>query len=240
MKRLTEWNVLAGSLERRLRAAWPTRTVPSGRKDTTLGVVRRPSSSGTITGLPSTITATALLVVPRSIPQMDARGATAAARARRARAERVEKRRAGRHRDASARTADGEGPARCAESTANEDDIARRRGSSERARTCKWDFLAFAPPATSRVSSAVIFRQTIRVARDRRVVRRDARHTATRESIRPPSTPVRPRRRRRDRLPSPSLSSRARFPRRLLVRSRRPIQQRPGWWTRRSSPSSSA
>ena len=101
-------------------------------------------------------------------------------------------------------------------------------------------FLAFAPPDTSRVSTAVLFRQTIRVARDRRVVRRDARHTATRESIRPPSTPVRPRRRRRDRLPSPSLSSRARFPRRLLVRSRRPIQQRPGWWTRRSSPSSSA
>ena len=72
MKRLTEEKVLAGSLASLRRASWPTRTVPSAANDTTEGIVRLPLASATMTGLPSTTIATALLVVPRSMPQMDA------------------------------------------------------------------------------------------------------------------------------------------------------------------------
>ena len=72
MKRFTEWNVFLGSLVRRFAATCPTATEPSAAKCTTLGIVRRPFSSGTSTGRPSITTATQLLVVPRSMPQMEA------------------------------------------------------------------------------------------------------------------------------------------------------------------------
>ena len=72
MNRFTEWNVFCGSLVRRFAAACPTVTEPSAAKCTTLGIVRRPFSSGTSTGRPSITTATQLLVVPRSMPQMEA------------------------------------------------------------------------------------------------------------------------------------------------------------------------
>ena len=86
MKRLTEEKVLAGSLASRLRASCPTSTVPSWAKETTEGTVRLPSLSATMMGLPSTTTATALLVVPRSMPHIDAARVVTLMGARRPRA----------------------------------------------------------------------------------------------------------------------------------------------------------
>ena len=51
-----------------LRAASPTTRSPLFMKPTTEGVVRPPSELGMTTGSPPSMTATQLLVVPRSIP----------------------------------------------------------------------------------------------------------------------------------------------------------------------------
>jgi len=49
-------------------AGWPTRRSPSLAKATIDGVVRAPSAFSITLGLPPSITATQLLVVPRSMP----------------------------------------------------------------------------------------------------------------------------------------------------------------------------
>src|SRR3954451_19225041 len=51
-------------------AARPTRSRPCGSSPTTDGRIGSPSSSRRTTGRPSRMTATSLLVVPRSIPMM--------------------------------------------------------------------------------------------------------------------------------------------------------------------------
>ena len=51
-------------------AASPTRRSPALVKATTEGVVRWPSALGITTGLPPSMTAAQLLVVPRSIPMI--------------------------------------------------------------------------------------------------------------------------------------------------------------------------
>jgi hypothetical protein len=72
MNRFTLWKVFRGSVVSLFCAPYPTKTPPSTAKCTTEGVVLRPCSSGTSTGRPSITTATALFVVPKSMPQMEA------------------------------------------------------------------------------------------------------------------------------------------------------------------------
>src|SRR4028119_2481078 len=60
--------VLSGFVTAWRLAGWPIRRSPSLVKATTLGVVRAPSEFSMTLGLPPSITATQLLVVPRSIP----------------------------------------------------------------------------------------------------------------------------------------------------------------------------
>ena len=49
-------------------ATWPTMRSPVLENATTLGVVRAPSALGMTTASPPSMTATQLLVVPRSMP----------------------------------------------------------------------------------------------------------------------------------------------------------------------------
>ena len=51
-------------------AIWPTRRSPVLAKPTTEGVVRMPSLLGITVGSPPSITATQLLVVPKSMPMI--------------------------------------------------------------------------------------------------------------------------------------------------------------------------
>src|SRR5688572_21239626 len=60
--------VLSGLVTAWRLAGWPMRRSPSLVKATTDGVVRAPSAFSITLGLPPSITATQLLVVPRSIP----------------------------------------------------------------------------------------------------------------------------------------------------------------------------
>src|SRR3984885_5689134 len=68
MNRLTDIIVFTGFVIACLLAGSPTFLSPFLRKATTDGVVLRPSSLGMTTGSLPSITATQLLVVPRSIP----------------------------------------------------------------------------------------------------------------------------------------------------------------------------
>src|SRR3954452_22088450 len=68
MRRFTAKTVLSGLVTAWRLAGWPTRRSPSFVKATTDGVVRAPSAFSMTLGLPPSITATQLLVVPRSIP----------------------------------------------------------------------------------------------------------------------------------------------------------------------------
>src|SRR5579883_391891 len=71
MSLLIEWTVRRGAVAARSRAAFPTRTEPSSRKETTEGTkIRSPLASRTISGFPFTTRATREFVVPRSIPTM--------------------------------------------------------------------------------------------------------------------------------------------------------------------------
>jgi len=60
--------VLSGLVTACRFAGWPIRRSPSFVKATTEGVVRAPSLFSMTFGLPPSITATQLLVVPRSMP----------------------------------------------------------------------------------------------------------------------------------------------------------------------------
>ena len=62
--------VLSGLVMAWRLAMWPTRRSPFLPNATTEGVVREPSALGMTTGLPPSITATQLLVVPRSMPMI--------------------------------------------------------------------------------------------------------------------------------------------------------------------------
>src|SRR5688572_9168510 len=68
IRRFTAKMVLSGLVTAWRLAGWPTRRSPSLAKATIDGVVRAPSAFSTTFGLPPSITATQLLVVPRSIP----------------------------------------------------------------------------------------------------------------------------------------------------------------------------
>ena len=68
MWRLTEEIVRSGFIAAWRHAMRPTRRSPALENATTLGVVRSPSALGMMTGLPPSIAAMQLLVVPRSIP----------------------------------------------------------------------------------------------------------------------------------------------------------------------------
>src|SRR5687767_13768836 len=68
IRRLTAKTVLSGLVTAWRLAGWPTSLSPSLAKATTDGVVRAPSEFSMTLGLPPSITATQLLVVPRSIP----------------------------------------------------------------------------------------------------------------------------------------------------------------------------
>src|SRR5205085_7037644 len=68
MRRFTAKMVLSGLVTAWRLAGWPIRRSPSLVKATIDGVVRAPSAFSITLGLPPSITATALLVVPRSIP----------------------------------------------------------------------------------------------------------------------------------------------------------------------------
>ncbi len=68
MWRLMLRTVCSGFVIDWLRATLPTRRSPSCVMATTLGVVRSPSALGMMAGLPPSRTATALNVVPKSIP----------------------------------------------------------------------------------------------------------------------------------------------------------------------------
>ena len=70
MKRLIEKMVFLGLVTAWRLATWPTRRSPVLVKATTEGVVRLPSALGMTLGSPPSITATTLLVVPRSIPMI--------------------------------------------------------------------------------------------------------------------------------------------------------------------------
>src|SRR3954451_16348298 len=68
IRRLTAKIVLSGLVTAWRFAGWPIRRSPSFVKATTDGVVRAPSLFSMTFGLPPSITATQLLVVPKSIP----------------------------------------------------------------------------------------------------------------------------------------------------------------------------
>src|SRR6185503_12456547 len=68
IRRLTAKIVLSGLVTAWRLAGWPIRRSPSLVKATTDGVVRAPSAFSITLGFPPSITATQLLVVPRSIP----------------------------------------------------------------------------------------------------------------------------------------------------------------------------
>src|ERR1044071_3698835 len=68
MRRFTAKMVLSGLVTAWRLAGWPISRSPSLVKATTEGVVRAPSAFSITFGLPPSITATQLLVVPRSIP----------------------------------------------------------------------------------------------------------------------------------------------------------------------------
>src|SRR2546426_6363780 len=68
IRRLTAKTVASGLVMACRLAIWPTRRSPASVKPTIDGVVRLPSEFGITTGSPPSITATQLLVVPRSIP----------------------------------------------------------------------------------------------------------------------------------------------------------------------------
>ena len=68
--RLMDETVFSGLVMAWRLATWPTRRSPVLVKPTTEGVVRAPSALGMTTGSPPSITATQLLVVPRSIPMI--------------------------------------------------------------------------------------------------------------------------------------------------------------------------
>ncbi len=68
--RLIERMVRSGASTNWFRAARPTSRRPCGSRPTTEGKIGSPSSSASTTGRPSRMTATSLLVVPRSIPMM--------------------------------------------------------------------------------------------------------------------------------------------------------------------------
>src|SRR6476646_4675055 len=68
MRRFTAKTVLSGLVTAWRLAGWPTSRSPSLVKATIEGVVRAPSAFSMTLGLPPSITATQLLVVPRSIP----------------------------------------------------------------------------------------------------------------------------------------------------------------------------
>src|SRR5687767_2566154 len=68
IKRLTEKTVFSGLTTAWRLAVMPTRRSPPLVKATTDGVVRAPSEFAITVGLPPSITATTLLVVPRSMP----------------------------------------------------------------------------------------------------------------------------------------------------------------------------
>ncbi len=70
MKRLIEKTVFLGLVTDCRLATWPTRRSPLLVKATTEGVVRFPSALGITFGSPPSMTATTLLVVPRSIPMI--------------------------------------------------------------------------------------------------------------------------------------------------------------------------
>src|SRR3954465_14388067 len=68
MRRFTAKIVLSPLVTAWRFAGWPTSPSPSLAKATIDGVVRAPSTFSITLGLPPSITATQLLVVPRSIP----------------------------------------------------------------------------------------------------------------------------------------------------------------------------
>src|SRR5690349_2386857 len=68
MRRFTAKIVLSGLVTACRFAGWPIKRSPSLVKATTDGVVRAPSEFSITLGLPASITATQLLVVPKSIP----------------------------------------------------------------------------------------------------------------------------------------------------------------------------
>src|SRR6218665_1073910 len=68
IRRLTANRVPSGLVTAWRLAGWPTRRSPSLEKATIEGVVRAPSAFSMTLGLEPSITATQLLVVPRSIP----------------------------------------------------------------------------------------------------------------------------------------------------------------------------
>src|SRR5688572_26296552 len=68
IRRFTANMVLSGLVTAWRFAGWPIRRSPSLVKATIDGVVRAPSAFSMTLGLPPSITATQLLVVPRSIP----------------------------------------------------------------------------------------------------------------------------------------------------------------------------
>ena len=154
---------------------------------------------------------------------MDARGATAAARARRDARGGTRRGARGNAETRARERRTGKDPRERGENRERRRHRAATRVERTRARVQVMDLgraLCARHARCGLLMTMNISAKRRRVAPDRRGVRRGARHTATRESIRPPPTSLRPRRRRRDCLPSHSLSSRARFPRRLVVRSR--------------------
>src|SRR5688500_12298882 len=68
MKRLIEKTVFSGFITAWRLATVPTRRSPESVNATTDGVVRPPSAFSSTVGSPPSITATQLLVVPRSMP----------------------------------------------------------------------------------------------------------------------------------------------------------------------------
>jgi hypothetical protein len=68
IRRLTAKTVFSGLVTAWRFAGWPIRRSPSFAKATIEGVVRVPSTFSITLGLPPSITATQLFVVPRSIP----------------------------------------------------------------------------------------------------------------------------------------------------------------------------
>ena len=68
IRRLIANSVLSGLVTAWRLAGWPISRSPSLVKATMEGVVRAPSAFSMTLGLPPSITATQLLVVPRSIP----------------------------------------------------------------------------------------------------------------------------------------------------------------------------
>src|SRR5438876_10091035 len=68
IRRLTAKTVASGLVIACRFAIWPTSRSPASVKPTIEGVVRLPSEFGITTGSPPSMTATQLLVVPRSMP----------------------------------------------------------------------------------------------------------------------------------------------------------------------------